>query len=497
MISLGSIQRETLKMRDQIKEKTVIEESLNPKEKLRILEMLIKYEDVLEYDQEKPNVVPDVKHKIIIEPNQKPILQKRYRESPDKKEFIKKEIEKMLKANRIRESYSPWASPVTLAKKKNNSYRFCIDYRKVNAVTKSDAYPLPRIDELLERYQTAKWFTSMDLASGFHQVEMEESDKEKTAFICSEGLYEFNVMPFGLKNAPGTFQRMMDKILKEYIGDFVEIYVDDIMIYSRNLEEHIQHIEKVLQKLREYNLVIKLKKCKFCQNKIEFLGHEIGEKGLKPNAKKIEAIDRIKEPETITEVRSFLGLCSYYRRFVKDFSKIAKPLTELTKKDIPFVWTQKCQESFDKLKRILVENPILAHPDFNKEFILITDASADGLGAILSQKNKDDKEVVIAYASKSTNSNERNYPITDLECLAIIWAIRHFHKFLINHKFKVITDHAALKSLMKDKEPKGRRARWTMELQQYNFEILHRSGKLNTNADALSRLKYKENINPF
>ena len=222
-------------MLDQIKEKTVIEESLNPKEKLRILEMLVRYEDVLEYDQEKPNVVPDVKHKIIIELNQKPILQKRYRESPDKKEFIKKEIEKMLKANRIRESYSPWASPVTLAKKKNNSYRFCIDYRKVNAVTKLDAYPLPRIDELLERYQTAKWFTSMDLASGFYQVEMEESDKEKTAFICSEGLYEFNVMPFGLKNAPGTFQRMMDKILKEYIGDFVEIYVDDIMIYSRNL----------------------------------------------------------------------------------------------------------------------------------------------------------------------------------------------------------------------------------------------------------------------
>ena len=172
-------------------------------------------------------------------------------------------------------------------------------------------------------------------------------------------------------------------------------------------------------------------------------------------------------------------------------------MIELTKKDIPFDWTQKCQEVFDKLKRILVENPILAHPDFNKEFILITDASADGLGAILSQKNKDDKEVVIAYASKSTNNNERNYPITDLECLAIIWAVRHFHKFLINHKFKVIMDHAALKSLMKDKEPKGRRARWTMELQQYNFEILHRSGKLNTNADALSRLKYKENINPF
>ncbi|GET00710.1 enzymatic polyprotein; endonuclease; Reverse transcriptase, putative [Rhizophagus clarus] len=251
----------------------------------------------------------------------------------------------------------------------------------------SDAYPLPRIDELLERYQTAKWFTSMDLASGFHQVEMEETDKEKTAFICSESLYEFNVMPFGLRNAPGTFQRMMDKILREYIG------------------------------------------------------HEIGNDGLKPNLKKIEAINRIKEPRTVTE----------------------------------------------NINR----EPILAHPDFSKEFILITDASADGLGAILSQKNDEDKEVVIACASKSTNSNKRNYPITDLECLAIIWAVRHFHKFLINNKFKIITDYATLKSLMKDKELKGRRARWMMELQQYNFEIIHRSEKLNTNADALSRLKFR------
>ncbi|GES97129.1 retroviral-like aspartic protease 1 [Rhizophagus clarus] len=313
----------------------------------------------------------------------------------------------MIKVNRIRESYSPWASPVTLAKKKSNSYRFCIDYHKLNAITIPDAYLLPRIDELLER---------------FHQVEMEETEKEKTAFIYSEGLYEFNVMPFGLRNAPGTFQRIMDKILREYIGNFVEIYVDDIMIYSKNLEEHIEHIEKVLQKLQEYNLVIKLKKCKFYQKKIKFLGHEIGNDGLKPNFKKIETIDKIKEPRTVTEVRSFLGLCSYYRRFVKGFSKIAKPLIELTKKEVDFKWSDEYQKSFNELKKILVKNPILAHPDFSKEFILITDALADGLGAILSQKNDEDKEVVIAYASKNTNSTERNYPITDLECLAIIWA---------------------------------------------------------------------------
>ena len=479
-------------MLEKLKSKTFIEESLDSKNKKKVEELLIKYEDVLEYDQEKSNIVPNIKHKIVVNEDQKPILQKRYKETPDKKKFIKEEIQRMFKANRIRESYSPWASPVTLARKKNNNYRFCIDYRKLNSVTKTDAYPLPRIDELLEKYQIAKWFTSMDLASGFHQVEMAEEDKEKTAFVCSEGLYEFNVMPFGLKNAPGTFQRLMDKVLKDYIGEFVEVYVDDIMIYSKNLEDHIMHIEKVLQKLKEYNLVIKLKKCRFCQKKIEFLGHEIGEEGLKPNFKKIETIEKIREPQTVTEVRSFLGLCSYYRRFVKGFSKIAGPLTELTKKNIPFEWTQKCQESFDKLKKILIENPVLSHPDFSKEFILITDASAEGLGAVLAQKNENDKEVVIAYASRRTNNNERNYPITELECLAIIWAVEHFHKFLISTKFRVITDHAALKSLMKDKEPKGRRARWVMKLQQYNFEIFHRSGKLNTNADALSRLKYKD-----
>jgi hypothetical protein len=487
-MSLGPYQGETLK---KLKEKIKIK-NLDPNLRTQVEDIIIRNEDIFEYDGEKPNIVPNVKHIIEINPGQEPILQKRYKETEDKRKFIKEEIKKMIKIRRIRESRSPWASPVTLAKKKTGNYRFCIDYRKLNKVTKTDAYPLPRIDELLERYQTAKWFTSLDLAAGFHQVEMAEEDKEKTAFICSEGLYEFNVMPFGLKNAPGTFQRLMDEVLREYRGEFAEVYVDDIMIYSRTLEEHLVHIEKVLHKLREYNLVVKLKKSEFCKNKIDFLGHEIGIEGIKPNAKKIEAITKIAEPTTVTEVRSFLGLCSYYRKFVKGFAKIARPLNNLIKLDTPFIWTEEQQEAFEKLKEILTQTPILAHPNFEKDFILITDASADGLGAILAQKNEDDKEVVIAYASRSTNNNERNYPITDLECLAIVWGIQHFHKFLINTKFKVITDHAALKGLMNDKEPKGRRARWIMNLQQYDFEVVHRSGKLNTNADALSRLKYKQ-----
>jgi hypothetical protein len=321
---------------------------------------------------------------------------------------------------------------------------------------------------------------------------MDEEDKEKTAFVCSLGLYEFNVMPFGLKNAPATFQRLMNNVLYDFIGDFVEVYIDDIMIHSKNFEDHIIHVTKVLQKLREHNLVVKLKKSRFCEQQIEFLGHEIGKDGIKPNSKKVETINKIKEPQTLTELRSFLGLCSYYRRFIKGFSKKAKPLYKLLEKDVPYEWTDEQQNTFEWLKQCLTESPILSHPNFDKEFILITDASADGLGAILAQKNDKDKEVVIAYASKSTNKTERNYPITDLECLAIVYGVEYFHKFLINKRFKIITDHAALKSLVNEKIPKGKRARWIMKLQQYDFFVEHRPGKKNGNADALSRLKYKQ-----
>ncbi|CAB4420776.1 unnamed protein product [Rhizophagus irregularis] len=479
------------KLNSKFEEKLKIGQ-INPIQEKLIKNLVRSYEDVFEYDKEKVGRVDLIKHRIKITPGQNPILQRRYKETEEKGKFIKKEVEKLLETGKIRESYSPWASPVTLAGKKSGNYRFCIDYRKLNAVTKSDAYPLPRIDELLDKYRTAKWFTSIDLAAGFHQVEMIEEDKEKTAFICSQGLYEYNVMPFGLKNAPGTFQRLMDKVLKEYIGEFVVVYIDDIMIYSKNFEEHLQHIEKVLRKMRETNLTLKLKKCKFGERNIEFLGHIVGKDGLQPDVKKVETINKIKPPQTIREVRSFLGLCSYYRKFIKNYSKIAKPITKLIKKDEEFRWGQEQQNAFKILKEKLTQKPILAHPDFEKEFILLTDASAEGLGAILSKKNDEGKEVVISYASKSNNNTEANYPITDLECLAIVWGIRYFHKFLIGRKFKVITDHAALKGLMNDKIPKGRRARWIMELQQYDFEVIHRSGKENKNADALSRLKYEK-----
>ncbi|CAB4435127.1 unnamed protein product [Rhizophagus irregularis] len=456
------------------------------KGKLKVL--VEKYKDIFEYDGEKYNRTNLVKHEIRLKEGTEPIAQKRHKENDEKGKFIRKEVDEMLKLGKIRESRSPWSSPVTLAGKKSGNYRFCIDYRKLNKVTIADAYPLPRIDEQLERISSGKWFTSLDLASGFNQIEMAEEDIEKTAFICSAGLYEYNVMPFGLTNAPASFQRLMDKVLKEYLNDFVIVYIDDIMIYSENFEDHLRHIKLVLEKLKEASLILKLKKCVFGKTEIEFLGHVVGKNGLKPSPGKVEKIQKLTAPTNIKGVRSILGLCTYYRKFIKDFSKIVKPITSLLRKDERFEWGIKQHEALEVLKRKLTEEPVLRQPDWSRKFILITGASGIGLGAVLAQKDDKGLEYVIEYASKSLNRTEQRWPITEQECYAIVWGIQHFHKYLINRKFEVVTDHAALKGLMTAKVPKGKRSRWVMELEQYDFEITHRPGKENKNADALSRI---------
>ncbi len=280
----------------------------------------------------------------------------------------------------------------------------------------------------------------------------------------------------------------MNKLFREYLNDFAAVYIDDIMIYSKTFEEHLHHIELILKKLREANVMLKLKKCKWGDRNVEYLGHIVGRGGLKPDPKKIDKIKDLKPPKDVTGVRSILGICSYYRKFIKGFSKIAKPLNDLLKKEIKFEWTEKQQEAFDKLKQKLIEHPILEYPNYEKPFTLITDASGRGLGAVLAQKNDQGKEVVITYASKSLSPAEKNYAITEQECLAVIFGIKHFHKYLIDRSFIIITDHSALKGFLNDKRPKGRRARWLMEVQQYNFTIQHRPGKENKNADFLSRI---------
>lgn len=349
---------------------------------------------------------------------------------------------------------------MVIVRKKGGDSRLCIDYRKLNAVTKADSYPIPRIDDMLETFSGANWFTTLDLASGYWQIAMEEEDIEKTAFITPFGLYEFKVMPFGLAYAPGTFQRLMNWILHDYLGQFVAVYLDDIIIYSkRSLEEHLDHIKQVFETLRRANLKIKLKKCYFCLPNIHFLGHVVGRDGIKPDPDKIEKIRTFPEPLNVSQLRSALGLFSYYRRFIKDFSRIAAPLNKLLRKDELYDWKDKQQKAFDALKQRLMTAPILVYPNFEKPFVLYTDASGTGIGAVLSQIGNEGKEHVVAYASRSMNKAEINYPITDQECLAIVWAIRYFQHYLELQPFMVVTDHSALKWLQTSKIPKGKRAR--------------------------------------
>ncbi|GET52813.1 retroviral-like aspartic protease 1 [Rhizophagus irregularis DAOM 181602=DAOM 197198] len=443
--SLGHNNGETLKMHkdwtDEIKYKDL--EKLQEKE---LKDLVKEYEDICIYGDKKISKTNIVKCNIRLK-DKTPINQKAYRESIENREIIKKEIDKMLKEEIIQESCSPWSSPIVIVNKKTGDKRFCIDFRKINQMTITDAYPLPRIDDLLEKFRVAKWFTTIDLASGYWQIEMEEEDKEKTAFIY------------------------------------------DIIIYSKNWNEHLQHIKIVLEELRKANMMLKLKKCKWVKKNVEYLGHIVGTDGLKPDDKKIEKIKNLKPPKNIKQIREINGLCSYYRKFVKGYSKIVKPIMELTRKNVPFVWTDKQQKALEELKKKLINYPILQHPNFEKEFILITDASGEGLGAILEQLDENNREIVISYASRSLVNAEKRYPITELECLAVFWGIKYFHKYLFERKFKVITDHAALKGFIStSKVPKGRRGRWMMELQQYDFEIIHRPGKENKNADAMSRL---------
>ena len=446
------------------------------------------YNDICAKSQTEIGRTNITKHRIEIE-NVVPISQTPYRTNPKNKEFLQTEIAKMEANGIVRKSTSPWASPVVIVDKKGGEKRICIDYRKLNAVTKSDAYPLPRIDDMLESFGQAKWFTTLDLASGYWQVAMHERDIEKTAFVTPFGLYEFLVMPFGLSNAPGTFQRLMNRVLQDFLGDFVAVYLDDVIIYSKgSFEQHMDHLSQVFRALREANLKIKLKKCYFTLPNIHFLGHVVGRDGIKPDPEKIEKVKNYPVPRNLTQLRSALGLFSYYRKFIKDFSRIAKPMTQLLKKGISYIWTEKQQIAFDRLREMLIKAPILSYPDFDKPFVIYTDASGIGLGAVLSQI-KDKKEHVIAYASRSLVSAEKNYSVTDQECLAVVWAIKKFQHYLGLKPFTIVTDHSALKWLQTSKMPTGRRARWVMELQQYDFVIKHRPGKTNNNADALSRIE--------
>ena len=408
--------------------------------------------------------------------------------SPARRQEVRQLLTEMLKNDIIQPSNSPWSSPIILVRKRDGSTRFCIDYRKVNSVTRKDAYPLPRLDDILDTLGGSKWFSTLDLKSGYWQVEVDSSSREKTAFTTSEGLYEFKVMPFGLCNAPATFQRLMNRVLCDVNWVECLVYIDDTVVIGRTFEQHLSNLGTVLSRLRQAGLKLQPAKCKLCQKEVRFLGHVISENGIATDPEKTAVIATWPVPESKKNIQQFLGLANYYRRFIKDFGTTAKPLQRLLEKNIAFEWTQQCQGAFDHLRKCLMTTPILAFPDHSRHFMLDTDASDTGIGAILSQVQDDGGEAVIAYASRSLSRQEQRYCVTRRELLAVVEFIHHFRHYLLGVHFTLRTDHGSLVWIQNFKEPEGQLARWLERLQEYTFTVVHRPGNQHTNVDALSRV---------
>ena len=315
-----------------------------------------------------------------------------------------------------------------------------------------------------------------------------ENDRQKTAFCTTEGLYEFKVMPFGLCNAPATFQRLMDIVLTGLQWTSCLVYLDDIIVLGQTFTEHLSNLGSVFSRIRDAGLKIKPEKCSFLKEKVKYLGHIVSKEGIAADPEKTATVKTWPTPTSTKEVQQFLGLANYYRRFIKDFAQIAKPLHKLTERTSSFLWTTECQKSFEILRHLLSSPPILSYPDFTKPFILDTDTSNDGIGGVLSQLDKDGREHVVAYGSRLLTKPERNYCVTRKELLAVVTFVTHFRTYLLGHTFTLCTDHGPLTWLYSMKEPEGQVARWLEKLQEYNFEIVHRKGLRHINADALSRL---------
>lgn len=428
-----------------------------------------------------------------------PIYQKSYPYPIAYKSEVEKQIQKLLSDGIIRPSRSAWNSPVWIVPKKADAsgekkFQLVIDYRKVNDKTISDKYPMPEISNTIDQLGGNKYFTTLDLSSGFHQIRMKEEDIEKTAFSVNYGKYEFLRMPFGLKNAPAIFQRSIDDVLRQHIGKRCYVYIDDVIVVGKTLEEHLENLEIVLKTLNEANLKVQLDKSEFLHNSVEFLGYIITDEGIKPNEKKIEVIRKYPEPKNLKQLRGFLGMIGYYRRFVKDFAKIAKPLTKLLRgegdsKSVRSINLNLDEKMcFETMKQILTSNDILTYPDFSKPFCLTTDASDYAIGAVLSQGNPGNDRP-IHFASRTLNKTEESYSATEKELLAIVWALKAFRGYLYGQKVKIFTDHQPLTYNLSPKTSNRKLMNWRNFIEEHDYEITYKPGKSNVVADALSRVQ--------
>lgn len=459
--------------------------NLQAEEKQNLRDLLTEYEEVFvgpEGTLGKTNVV---KHHIDTG-DAMPIKQHPRRIPYSQIDAMNAEIDKMLEKGIIQPSSSPWSSPVVLVKKSDGSLRFCVDYRKLNAVTKKDSFPLPRIDETLDAISGSQFFCVMDLASGFWQIELDDESREKTAFCSRRGLFEFTRLSFGLCNAPSGFARLMSHVLKGMSSSEVLVYVDDIMVHGKTFQATLSSLREVFNRLRSSGLKLKPGKCQLFKDSVKYLGHVVSQEGVSCDPEKLEAIRDWAIPRSVKEVRAMLGTASYYRKYIKNFAKLAAPLTALLHKGVKFIWSEDCQDAFEMIKSHLISAPVLAFPIEDGDFRLDTDASDLGLGAVLSQL-QNGEEKVIAYASKTLSPSQQVYCTTYKELLAVRIFVEHFRVYLYGRRFTVRTDHASLRWLKNFDRPEGMVMRWISYLDTFDIQWVHRPGANHGNADGLSR----------
>ena len=443
------------------------------------------------FPEELPARLPpkrDIEHGIDLEIGSTPPSRPPYRLSFVEQDELKKQLRSLLDNQLIRPSCSPYGSPVLFVKKKSGDLRMCIDFRALNNITIKNKYPLPRVDDLLDQLSTARYFTKLDLTSGYWQVRIKENDIPKTAFRTRYGHYEFMVMPFGLTNAPATFQHLMNSIFQDFLDDFVIVYLDDIMIYSKTYEDHLDHLEKVFERLKENKLYAKLKKCEFAKQEVQYLGYIVSQNSIKPEEDKVKAIKDWKQPQNQKDVMSFLGLANFYRKFIDNFSKRSIALTKLIGKNSKFQWNKDQEDAFQDIKNALCQAPVLKSPSRNGTFIVHTDASSEAIGAVLEQEDEQTNSIKpVAYYSQKLQGAQINYQTHEKELYAIIRSLITWKHYLEGQKFIICTDHHSINYLKTQPQISKRQARWVELMAEFDFDIQYKPGRTNIVADALSR----------
>lgn len=492
-VSHKNVNYENLNNEDRIK--TILNnielDHMSTEERESIINICSEYNDLFYLDGDILSHTDAVTHPIPTT-DSVPVNIKPYRLPFHQKLEVQNQVDKMLNDEIIVPSNSPWNFPLIVVPKKpdkngNKRWRVVVDFRKLNDKTIGDAYPLPNITDILDQLGNSKFYSTLDLANGFHQILTSEKDRAKTAFSTPLGHYEYKRMPYGLKTAPSTFQRLMDNCLLGLQNLTCFVYMDDIVIYGKTLDDHNLKLKDIFSRLRKYNLKLQPQKCQFLQKSLAYLGHVISNEGISPDPRKVQSIENFPKPKCPKDVKSFLGLTGYYRKFIKNFAKIAQPLNNLLKKDTPFIWNPLCTRAFEELKEKLINPPILQYPDFSREFILTTDASGVGISGILSQGNIG-SDLPIAYGSRSLSKSEKNYSTVQLEALAVVHFTCYFRPYLFGRRFKIVTDHKPLQYLFNSKDTNSMLTRWRIKLSDYDYEIIYKKGTENTNADALSRM---------